>query len=264
MSLLDESEEPLLEQSSSSGLADNTKEASALTQKLSNLNYQIDRSLALLSKRSTEVTESARKQIHGNVAEATQISYRIGKLLEHPSSASSSRIEGKIRIAFAKEVKKLNDLGRALAEQERRIMALANVENDEQSLLDFGRVVRKSGDRRGSQQAELEAVQMEALESSRVDLEAMEDRQTALKEISKDVRLLNEMMMDLSYLVEEQQDLVDHIESNVELGGDHVIRAEEEVLIASRYQRRARARMCCLLASFLFVLLALLLMIFLL
>ncbi|KAL1921383.1 uncharacterized protein VTP21DRAFT_11099 [Calcarisporiella thermophila] len=73
------------------------------------------------------------------------------------------------------------------------------------------------------------------------------ERETEIREIEQGITELNEIFRDLGTLVNEQQSMLDNIESNVQNISVNVRSAADELGHASRYQRRARNRMCCIL-----------------
>jgi len=230
------------------------KYASEAIQKLSSYNHQIENEILRLVRR--EVGSRARHNIHDLIASATNLSYDIGKQLDPKTGAlARNRIVDKLRVGFAREVKKLNQLGKDLAAQERKMVVFAQMDSSN-LILDMEDVPSSQSQRK---QEEIQ-VQMHVMDP---DLQLLNQRQAAMQEINKDVRLLNEMMLDLAYLVEEQQEMVDHISMNIDNAKTSVQRAEDEVLVASRYQSQARSRWCCFLLILTVILLVLVLIIYL-
>ncbi|CAI2182337.1 7668_t:CDS:2 [Funneliformis geosporum] len=76
------------------------------------------------------------------------------------------------------------------------------------------------------------------------------EREGEIREIEQGINELNEIFRDLGTLVTEQQSMLDNIESNVTNIAVNVRSAADELTIASRHQRKARNRMCCLLLIF--------------
>lgn len=257
----DESFEPLLNENpvsqdfSSVNIEEIVKTASDSIQKLSHFNHQIESEITKLVRREV-VGSRGRHNIHDLIASATNLSYQIGKQLDPKITAGTAmknsqylRIIDKLRVGFAREVKKLNQLGKDLAAQERKMVVIAQMDNANDLLQDNPQ--RRKDDSSAGEEIQ---VQMHVMDP---DLQLLNQRQAAMQEINRDVRLLNEMMLDLAYLVEEQQEMVDHISMNVDNSKVAVEHAEEELITASRYQRQSRSRWCCfllLLTAFLSVL----------
>ncbi|CAG8580025.1 2752_t:CDS:2 [Acaulospora morrowiae] len=76
------------------------------------------------------------------------------------------------------------------------------------------------------------------------------EREVEIREIEQGINELNEIFRDLGTLVTEHQTMLDNIESNVTNIAVNVRNAADELTIASRYQRNARNRMCCLMLIF--------------
>ncbi|KAJ1975113.1 hypothetical protein H4R33_006705 [Dimargaris cristalligena] len=73
------------------------------------------------------------------------------------------------------------------------------------------------------------------------------ERESEIREIEQGITELNEVFRDLGTIVNEQQSLLDNIESNVTSIAINVRNAGEELITASRYQRKSRKTMCFLL-----------------
>ncbi|GBC07541.1 hypothetical protein RclHR1_07520005 [Rhizophagus clarus] len=76
------------------------------------------------------------------------------------------------------------------------------------------------------------------------------EREGEIREIEQGINELNEIFRDLGTLVTEQQSMLDNIESNVTNIAVNVRNATDELTVASRYQKKARKNMCCLLLVF--------------
>ncbi|RHZ72830.1 hypothetical protein Glove_238g11 [Diversispora epigaea] len=76
------------------------------------------------------------------------------------------------------------------------------------------------------------------------------EREVEIREIEQGINELNEIFRDLGTLVTEQQTMLDNIESNVTNIAVNVRNAADELSSASRYQKKARNRMCCLMLIF--------------
>ncbi|CAG8484841.1 9234_t:CDS:10 [Acaulospora colombiana] len=76
------------------------------------------------------------------------------------------------------------------------------------------------------------------------------EREVEIREIEQGINELNEIFRDLGTLVTEHQTMLDNIESNVTNIAVNVRNAADELSTASRYQKKARNRMCCLMLIF--------------
>jgi len=75
----------------------------------------------------------------------------------------------------------------------------------------------------------------------------IQERETAIKDIESTMIEVNEIYKDLSTLVVAQGDQLDSIESNMNNVDENVESGVVQLTKASRYQRKARNKMCCLL-----------------
>ncbi|RIB12049.1 t-SNARE [Gigaspora rosea] len=76
------------------------------------------------------------------------------------------------------------------------------------------------------------------------------EREGEIREIEQGLNELNEIFRDLGTLVSEQQSMLDNIESNVTNISVNVRNSADELSSASRLQKKARNRMCCLMLIF--------------
>lgn len=73
------------------------------------------------------------------------------------------------------------------------------------------------------------------------------ERESEIRNIEQSVGELNELFRDVAHMVHEQGGQLDLISENVERTNVDTGRANVELNSASRYQRNARNKMCCLL-----------------
>ncbi|TPX48983.1 hypothetical protein SeMB42_g00968 [Synchytrium endobioticum] len=73
------------------------------------------------------------------------------------------------------------------------------------------------------------------------------EREVEVAEIERSIAEVNEIFRDLGTLVHEQGYMLDNIESNISATTINMENATSELRTASKYQKNARARMCCLL-----------------
>lgn len=73
------------------------------------------------------------------------------------------------------------------------------------------------------------------------------EREAEIRNIEQSVGELNELFRDVAHIVHEQGGQLDIISENVERVGDDTRGANVELRSASRYQKNARNKACCLL-----------------
>lgn len=73
------------------------------------------------------------------------------------------------------------------------------------------------------------------------------ERESEIRNIEQSVGELNELFRDVAHMVHEQGEQLDIIAENVEGVRDDTRGADVELRAASRHQRNARNKMCCLL-----------------
>lgn len=73
------------------------------------------------------------------------------------------------------------------------------------------------------------------------------ERESEIRNIEQSVGELNELFRDVAHIVTEQGSQLDIISDNVQNVGQSTQGANVELRSASRYQKNARNKMCCLL-----------------
>lgn len=86
-----------------------------------------------------------------------------------------------------------------------------------------------------------------------IDESLIREREERIRQIEGDILDINEIFRDLATMVYEQGDIVDSIEANVERAQNNVQGANLQLGKASRYQKKARTKMCILLIILLVV-----------
>lgn len=81
------------------------------------------------------------------------------------------------------------------------------------------------------------------------------EREGEIRQIEQSVGELNELFRDVAHIVREQGDMIDAIDVNVENTLTDTRGADVELRSASRYQKAARNKACCLLMILAIVLL---------
>ena len=73
------------------------------------------------------------------------------------------------------------------------------------------------------------------------------ERESEIRNIEQSVGELNELFRDVAHIVREQGTQLDLVSENVERTRDDTRGADRELRSASRYQKNARSKACCLL-----------------
>lgn len=109
-----------------------------------------------------------------------------------------------------------------------------------------GTVQSPSGE--GQQQLQ-QMDQPQLAEQSEVDFQEnlIIEREGEIRQIEQSVGELNELFRDVAHIVREQGDMLDTIDVNVENTLQDTRGADVELRSASRYQKQARNKACCLL-----------------
>lgn len=91
--------------------------------------------------------------------------------------------------------------------------------------------------------------QMSKEEAADSSLEFISTRHNDLVHLHNSIAELQQLFVDVAILVREQDILIDNIESNVQMAGSSVQKAEKEMKTAVVYQKKSRRKMKVVLAS---------------
>lgn len=99
------------------------------------------------------------------------------------------------------------------------------------------------------QRQQLQVQQQQLASQSDVDFQEalIIEREAEIRNIEQSVGELNELFRDVAHIVHEQGGQLDLISENVENVTNDTRGANVELRSASRYQKNARSKMCCLL-----------------
>ena len=219
-------------------------------QTLSQLVLRLDRGMKQMG--TSADTNSFRRKLHGQVAEGMQMSQEINRDLKSFQGVNKNRLN----MAYHKEIKKLEDLGKELLLKDRQMLARMSTNNLNQALdLEQGGPPPRQQDMSSPKIAAMNAT-MQVLDP---DVAMLDDRSLALRDIAAEVQMVNEMMKDMAYLVEEQQVVVDRIEVNTTTAAEKTKDGEQQIKEAAKYQKKSRNWQCWLLLILLLVLTGLIL-----
>ena len=151
--------------------------------------------------------------------------------------------QSKLNREFQASLKEFQDLQRAALDKE-RAAAAAN-----RAALDSEGVTSPSGTRGPSGQLLQQEQQLRLASQDEVDFQEslIIERESEIRNIEQSVGELNELFRDVAHMVHEQGEQLDVIAENVEGVRDDTRGADVELRVASRHQRNARNKMCCLL-----------------
>ena len=99
---------------------------------------------------------------------------------------------------------------------------------------------------RGSDEAEAFAAQQSAqLQQVALNDQILSERERGISQINRTVNEVAEIFQDMALLVSEQGEHIDNIQTNIETAASQTSKGVAQLAKASRHQRRARKRMCC-------------------
>jgi syntaxin 7 len=99
----------------------------------------------------------------------------------------------------------------------------------------------------GGQQLQQEQLRLASQDEVDFQESLIIERESEIRNIEQSVGELNELFRDVAHMVHEQGEQLDVIAENVEGVRDNTRGADVELRTASRHQRNARSKMCCLL-----------------
>lgn len=146
---------------------------------------------------------------------------------------------------FQASLKEFQDLQRAALDKERKAAAAnrAALEQDGSSSKASGPSQRGAG----GQQLQEEQIRLASQDEVDFQESLIIERESEIRIIEQSVGELNELFRDVAHMVHEQGEQLDVIAENVEGVRDDTRGADVELRTASRHQRNARNKMCCLL-----------------
>jgi len=213
----------------------------SLTSTVSRLSNQVG---LLGTRRETErVRERVRDLIDEGSSGFKDVGEGLKKILGWPDVGPSQRFtQGKLNREFQASLKEFQDLQRAALEKERASAAASRAALEEQSTSPSQ--ASPPGQR---QQQEQEQLNLASQEDVDFQESLIIERESEIRNIEQSVGELNELFRDVAHIIHEQGEQLDVIAENVEGVRDDTRGAHVELTSASRYQRNARNKMCCLL-----------------
>lgn len=220
----------------------------SLTSSISRLNTQI----ALLgTKRETP-------RVHERVQDLLQETgdgfKEVGEGLKkvqawHDLSPSQKYTQGKLNQEFKASLTEFQGVQRQALEKQRAKRAA--LEQDSSATAAGGQ-----GQQQSQSQQLLQEQAPRLANQDEVDFQEslIIERESEIRNIETSVSELNELFVDVAHMVHEQGTNLDTIAGNVETTRDDMQNADGQLRTASRHQRSARGKMCCLLVILVVVL----------
>lgn len=217
----------------------------SLTASISKLSNQI----ALLGTRRE--TDRVRERVQDLLSETGDSFKDIGEGLKkvggwHDMGPSQKYTANKLGTEFRASLTEFQGLQRLALEKQRASATAAR------TALDSEGVSSPSGGEGGQQQQQLQQEQQQELrlaDQSEVDFQEslITEREAEIVQIEQSVGQLNELFRDVATLVHDQGLSLDIISENVESTRDDTRNADQQLRTASRHQKSARGKACCLL-----------------
>ncbi|KAF8321991.1 t-SNARE [Cantharellus anzutake] len=156
----------------------------------------------------------------------------------------------------SEDLKRLVSLGQALPHQKTLVQKTSH--DMQLSLVAFQKAQRVSAERQRTvvedtklqqQQQQQQHIQQQTISPAELAFQEslIQEREGEIREIESGIHELNEIFRDLGTLVTEQGEMLDNIENNITSVARDTHGANEELGVASEYQRKAGRRAACLL-----------------
>lgn len=221
-----------------------TKELSdklfSLTSNVSRLSSQVG---LLGTKRETErVRERVRDLIEEGTNGFKDAGEGLKKVINWPDVGPGQRFtQSKLNREFQASLKEFQDLQRLALEKERASAAASRAALEQSQ--------QQGGDAGAGRQQQLQQEELRLAPQSEVDFQEslIIERESEIRNIEQSVGELNELFRDVAHMVHEQGEQLDIISENVQGVRDDTRGADQELRTASRHQKNARNKMCCLL-----------------
>jgi hypothetical protein len=217
----------------------------SLTANISKLSNQI----ALLGTRRE--TDRVRERVQDLLSETGDSFKEIGEGIKkvgawHDLGPSQKYTSNKLTTEFRASLTEFQGLQRHALEKQRASASAAR------TALDSEGVSSPGGGEGGQQQQQLQQQQLQDLrlaDQSEVDFQEslITEREAEIVQIEQSVGQLNELFRDVATLVHDQGMSLDIISENVESVRDDTRNADQQLRTASRHQKSARGKACCLL-----------------
>ncbi|KAL1960235.1 hypothetical protein VTO42DRAFT_8778 [Malbranchea cinnamomea] len=222
-----------------------------LTQSLSNKLFTLTSNTSRLSSQigllgTKRDTERVRERVH-NLLEETREGFReVGEGVKKVQTwedvtPSQKWAQQKLSAEFKSTLEEFQAVQRRTLEKQRASAAAARTAIEE--------TTGPSGVQEGQHLQQLQEQQPRLAPQAEVDFQEslIIEREAEIRNIEQSVGELNELFRDVAHIVREQGGQLDLISENIERTRDSTRGADRELRSASRYQKKARNRACCLL-----------------
>ncbi|GAB7344903.1 hypothetical protein MBLNU457_3340t1 [Dothideomycetes sp. NU457] len=215
----------------------------SLTSNISRLQNQV---AILGTKRETD---RVRERVQDLLEETSTAFKDVGEGLKkvqawHDLGPSQKYTQNKLNQEFKASLTEFQVVQRQALEKQRKSATAARAALDDDST--------SGGQSRGGQQQqqqEQEQEQLRLADQSEVDFQEslIIERESEIRNIEQSVGELNELFRDVAHMVHEQGQSLDIISDNVTNVRDDTRGADEQLRTASRHQKSARNKACCLI-----------------
>ncbi|KZF25749.1 t-SNARE [Xylona heveae TC161] len=209
-------------------------------------------------------TERVRERVHDLLEETREGFKEVGDGIKHVQAwedvnPSQRYTQDKLSTEFKASLTEFQAIQKRALEKQRASASAARTALEEQST---------SPTQQQSSFGQLQQQEQEPLRlanQTEVDFQdsLIIERESEIRNIEQSVGELNELFRDVAHIVSEQGEQLDIISENVEGVRENTHGADRELRSASRYQRNARNKACCLLLILAVVLTIVLLAVFL-
>jgi len=225
-----------------------------LTSSISRLNNQI----SLLGTRRE--TDRVRERVQSLLQETGDSFKEIGEGLKRVSAwedlgPSQKYTQGKLNQEFRASLTEFQVLQRHALEKQRASATAARSALDQEGEAGSASAQSSAGGQQ-QQQQQLQQQEPRLAEQSEVDFQEtlIIERESEIRNIEQSVGELNELFRDVAHMVHEQGQTLDIISDNVTQTRDDTRNADQQLRTASRHQKSARGKACCLLLILVIVL----------
>lgn len=222
----------------------------SLTNNISRLQNQV----ALLGTRRE--TDRVRERVQDLLQETGDAFKDIGEGLKkvqawHDLGPSQKYTQGKLNQEFKASLNEFQSVQRQALEKQRASATAART-----ALESEGGPTSPSAGGVGGQQQQLQQQEPTLADQSEVDFQEslIIERESEIRNIEQSVGELNELFRDVAHMVHEQGQSLDIISDNVTQTRDDTRNADQQLRTASRHQKSARGKACCLLLILVIVL----------
>jgi t-SNARE complex subunit (syntaxin) len=218
----------------------------SLTSNISRLSNQI----ALVGTKRE--TERVRERVQDLLTETgdgfKEVGEGLKKVQAWPDLGPSQKYtQGKLNQEFKASLTEFQNLQRQALEKQRASASAARTALQQEGPTSPS--ASGGGQQQQQQQQQLQQQEARLADQSEVDFQEtlIIEREAEIRNIEQSVGELNELFRDVAHMVHEQGTTLDVIDANVTQTRDDTRNAEQQLRTASRHQRSARGKACCLL-----------------